>query len=356
MTTLSPDHRAAIRWRGHWVAPEPRAMETTPEAFLTGTAQRHTFSRSIFRTTFEVTETPAGAPARLTADSRYVLWINGHEIGRGPARSQPYRQRYDSYDIASHLVAGRNVITVLVTYYGAATSFWQPAAAGARPDAALRASRPRSATVWSSPTTVAACTARRRGPSCGGPTAARACRWRSSTPDSSREAGRLRRSTTRAGIGQPSSGHTHPASLGRTRRRPTRSDAVPRDISPLHEERIALEACWSSSLRPAPAWLEDHPVTRALQSLDHGAVPDAGSAVRGPVEIRAHQICRWGSTSAVWWPASSRSRCRRQRALWSSCTTARSRSAPNAHGRARTPTPGPVTSRRVRTTPLPLWS
>ena len=75
--------------------------------------------------------------ARITADSRYVLWVNGHEVGRGPARSQPYRQRYDSYDLAPYLSVGRNVIAVLVTYYGRPMSFWQPAPAGSNTDAAL---------------------------------------------------------------------------------------------------------------------------------------------------------------------------------------------------------------------------
>jgi alpha-L-rhamnosidase len=66
-----------------------------------------------------------------------VLWVNGHEVGRGPARSQPYRQRYDSYDLAPYLSAGRNVIALLVTYYGRPMSFWQPAPAGSNTDAAL---------------------------------------------------------------------------------------------------------------------------------------------------------------------------------------------------------------------------
>ena len=80
---------------------------------------------------------PAEAPARITADSRYVLWVNGHEVGRGPARSQPYRQRYDSYDLSPYLAVGANVIAVLVTYYGRPMSFWQPAPAGSNTDAAL---------------------------------------------------------------------------------------------------------------------------------------------------------------------------------------------------------------------------
>ena len=110
----------------------------TPADFLSGGDADRKFSRSMFRATFDLEAVPAGAPARITADSRYVLWVNGHEVGRGPARSQPYRQRYDSYDLSRlRLSIGTNVIAVLVTYYGRPMSFWQPAPAGSNTDAAL---------------------------------------------------------------------------------------------------------------------------------------------------------------------------------------------------------------------------
>ena len=83
----------------------------------------------------------AATIARLEADSRVVAPARGPiecaEVGRGPARSQPSRQRYDAYDVAPYLVAGTNVVAVLVTYYGEATSFWQPAPAGSSSDAVL---------------------------------------------------------------------------------------------------------------------------------------------------------------------------------------------------------------------------
>jgi hypothetical protein len=64
---------------------------------------------------------------RIFADSRYALSVNGELIGRGPVRSQPRRAKYDEYDIAGHLFVGPNLIEVVVTYYGTANSFWQPA-------------------------------------------------------------------------------------------------------------------------------------------------------------------------------------------------------------------------------------
>jgi len=134
---LTPPSTASLRWSGHWIGHQPRAATGTPADFLTGAGATGEFSRSMFRKTFDLQVVPSEALARTTADSRYVLWVNGREVGRGPARSQPYRQRYDSYDLAPFLAAGRNVIAVLVTYYGRAMSFWQPAPAGSNTDAAL---------------------------------------------------------------------------------------------------------------------------------------------------------------------------------------------------------------------------
>jgi len=134
---LATPSAASLRWSGHWIGHQPRTATGTPADFLTGGQSDRRFSRSMFRRTLDLETVPAEAPARLTADSRYVLWVNGQEVGRGPARSQPYRQRYDSYDLAAYLSAGRNVIAVLVTYYGRPMSFWQPAPAGSNTDAAL---------------------------------------------------------------------------------------------------------------------------------------------------------------------------------------------------------------------------
>jgi hypothetical protein len=43
----------------------------------------------------------------------------------------------DQYDLAAHLVVGSNSIVALVTFYGEATSFWQPAPRSSNVDAAL---------------------------------------------------------------------------------------------------------------------------------------------------------------------------------------------------------------------------
>jgi alpha-L-rhamnosidase len=122
-------------WHGHWIG-APDEEDFTLTAF--GSTEARPFRRVLFRTSFDVAELPDVAPARLTADSRYTLYVNGAELGHGPVRSQPRRQRYDSYELSPFLRAGRNTIAILVTYYGSATSFWQPAVvSGGLGDAAV---------------------------------------------------------------------------------------------------------------------------------------------------------------------------------------------------------------------------
>ena len=45
------------------------------------------FGRTQYRREFSLGEVPARVPARLTADSRYVLWVNGVQTPRLAARA-----------------------------------------------------------------------------------------------------------------------------------------------------------------------------------------------------------------------------------------------------------------------------
>lgn len=84
-------------------------------------------AHGLFRKTFTLHRRPERAPARITADARYALYVNGHELGRGPIRSQFRRLHYDMYDLAPYLTNGENVIAVYVKYYGREKAFWMPA-------------------------------------------------------------------------------------------------------------------------------------------------------------------------------------------------------------------------------------
>lgn len=50
----------------------------------------------------------------ITADTFYKLWINGEQVGSGPARSNPSWYTYDMYDLTDLLQEGVNQIAVLV--------------------------------------------------------------------------------------------------------------------------------------------------------------------------------------------------------------------------------------------------
>lgn len=116
-------------WQAHWIGPKPPRPNTG--AGLAPPDSRAPFGRYLFRTSFTLDAVPDAIPARITADSRYVVLVNGREAGRGPIRSQPRRLTYDDLDLAPFVVPGENTLVVLVTYYGHANAFWQPAAANA---------------------------------------------------------------------------------------------------------------------------------------------------------------------------------------------------------------------------------
>lgn len=73
------------------------------------------------RKTFQAAAAPSEAWLHITADTRYVVWINGERIGQGPVRAWPRTWRYDSYDLRGRLKDGENQIAVLVQHYGIGT-------------------------------------------------------------------------------------------------------------------------------------------------------------------------------------------------------------------------------------------
>ncbi|WP_246073129.1 family 78 glycoside hydrolase catalytic domain [Paenibacillus dokdonensis] len=78
-----------------------------------------------FRKAFELPEEILEeAWLHIAADSRYVLYVNGAQVGRGPVRSWKEEQFYDSYEVGHLLQAGEsNVIAVHVLHFGV-TNFY----------------------------------------------------------------------------------------------------------------------------------------------------------------------------------------------------------------------------------------
>jgi alpha-L-rhamnosidase len=72
----------------------------------------------VFRKSFDLDEYPATAQVQIFADSRYLLWINGKYVLRGPCRFNPKRPEYDVVDVHDFIQEGSNNISVLVHDYG----------------------------------------------------------------------------------------------------------------------------------------------------------------------------------------------------------------------------------------------
>jgi len=71
-----------------------------------------------FRKSFELPTVPAAlVMLDLFADSRYLLWVNGEQILRGPGRFNPKHPEFDSLDIRPFLRPGKNVLVVLAHHY-----------------------------------------------------------------------------------------------------------------------------------------------------------------------------------------------------------------------------------------------
>lgn len=81
----------------------------------------------LFRRCFELPSAPNDASLKVTVDGRYQLFINGNFVGRGPCRSSPAFQRYDSHNVATVVRPGRNVAAMLVHVYGTDMAWYEAA-------------------------------------------------------------------------------------------------------------------------------------------------------------------------------------------------------------------------------------
>ncbi|MBB5083253.1 alpha-L-rhamnosidase-related protein [Nonomuraea endophytica] len=111
------------RWRGQWIwSPSPTIRPAARGSLLPEAYDR----RVLFRRVFTLDEVPETAPFRVTADSRYVLYVNGAELARGPVRHGPRTLHYDTGDAAPALRLGRNAVAIFARFYGHATPWWEP--------------------------------------------------------------------------------------------------------------------------------------------------------------------------------------------------------------------------------------
>jgi alpha-L-rhamnosidase len=103
-------------WKGKWI-------------WLEGESESQNFWLCA-RKAFSVHGDIEQAKLHITADSRYVVWVNGQRIGQGPIRSWPFAYHYDTYDLSHRLRQGENVIAILGLHYGVGTFQYVPEPGG----------------------------------------------------------------------------------------------------------------------------------------------------------------------------------------------------------------------------------
>src|SRR6266567_7796809 len=96
-----PPHR---EWKASWI--------THPTAPLRDPIVLH------FRRSVDLPTVPASYPVRVSADNRFILFVNGQRVGDGPARGDLGHWRYERFDLAPMLHAGKNLITATVWNWG----------------------------------------------------------------------------------------------------------------------------------------------------------------------------------------------------------------------------------------------
>ncbi len=67
-----------------------------------------------FRREIVLASVPARLPITITADNRFILFVNGHRIASGPSAGTVKRWRVRTLDLAPHLRRGHNVIAAAV--------------------------------------------------------------------------------------------------------------------------------------------------------------------------------------------------------------------------------------------------
>ena len=72
----------------------------------------------LFRKSFALLDKPARFVVHVSGDNRYQLFVNGVRVVWGPARGDLFHWRYETVDIAKHLVAGTNVLAAVVWNFG----------------------------------------------------------------------------------------------------------------------------------------------------------------------------------------------------------------------------------------------
>lgn len=113
------------RWQARWIwsdVPRIRLRGLRFEAESPEAVQ----ATVLLRRRIDLATVPAHAPARMTADGRYALFVNDTEVCRGPIRAGAGRLYADEIDLAPYLRIGPNIIAVMARHPGHPSPWWAP--------------------------------------------------------------------------------------------------------------------------------------------------------------------------------------------------------------------------------------
>jgi hypothetical protein len=113
---LQPDEKESpsFTWQSQWIW-----MDETIESDV-----------MLARRSFDLDQVPQEAHLRITASSKYQLYLNGEYICQGPARSAPHHQSYDILDVTELLGEGKNSIAIRVHHQAGKRSYHHSGRAG----------------------------------------------------------------------------------------------------------------------------------------------------------------------------------------------------------------------------------
>jgi len=100
---LSPEHQAAL-WKAQWI--------TAPDAPQRDEVVLH------FRKLIDLPALPQHFFVDVSADNQFVLYVNQERVGTGPSRADLPHWRYETYDLAPFLRAGKNLLAATVWNLG----------------------------------------------------------------------------------------------------------------------------------------------------------------------------------------------------------------------------------------------
>jgi alpha-L-rhamnosidase len=106
-----PSEAPKEMWSAEWI--------TSPDGPQRDVAVLH------FRKLLDLVQQPQHFLVHVSADNQFILYVNQQRVGSGPSRSDLAHWKYESYDIAPFLHAGKNQLAAVVWNFGVLTPIAQ---------------------------------------------------------------------------------------------------------------------------------------------------------------------------------------------------------------------------------------